>query len=332
MLTDGDRVEPVPARYEAADLDRRLSGGHQVAFADGEILTLACRGTDAVAHVFDLEIPMVPVGAAGLLALSLRVPRLEEAIVSFHCEAEPAPDRPPGYGLWRGPKAPPPVRRAPVTLAQVRTVPLRSAALGGPRTLRVYHPPIPPGAPRRVLFGTDGEAWEQVVEPLIRDGALPAIIAIGVENGGPARLREYVAGIDRVRFAAHRRFFAREVVGWAERELGISPDPAHRAVAGVSNGADFAAAIGVLEPGRFGGVIALSCGRIDPRRVPPGRGGARQWLAAGTLEPGFRKVTGRWADALERAGVEHVHRVRVAAHDPAMWGQEVAAALPWIFR
>lgn len=142
--------------------------------------------------------------------------------------------------------------------------------------------------------------------------------------------------MDPVRFAAHRRFFVEEVGAWAERELGVSHRREHRAVVGCSNGADLAAALGVLDAGRFGAVIALSCAMTSAHRTPPVAGAgagavARHWLAVGTLEPSFLAVTRDWAGALRGAGVERVLRERVAGHDYAMWEDEVAAALPWAF-
>jgi enterochelin esterase-like enzyme len=116
-----------------------------------------------------------------------------------------------------------------------------------------------------------------------------------------------------------------------EAELGAAPERRGRAVFGVSNGAAFAAAMGVRHPEHFGSVIAFSLG-ITPRRPqwPPGQA-PRHYLCAGTLEEGFSRGTQQWAQVASVAGSEVVHRSWVSGHDMVMWDGELPRAVEWLF-
>ena len=56
----------------------------------------------------------------------------------------------------------------------------------------------------------------------------------------------------------------------------------------------------------------------------------RHYLAAGTLEEGFRRSTTRWAEALRKAGLECEYREWVGGHDPFWWAHQLPAALGWL--
>ncbi|MGH8906283.1 MAG: hypothetical protein ACRD0K_07175 [Egibacteraceae bacterium] len=98
------------------------------------------------------------------------------------------------------------------------------------------------------------------------------------------------------------------------------------AASGFSNGAAFAAAMGVGHPDRF----SLARPPAEDPTWPQGQA-PRHYLAAGTLESGFRQGTARWASTLQRLDVEHVHRERVCGHDPVLEEEELLAALAWAF-
>jgi predicted esterase len=101
--------------------------------------------------------------------------------------------------------------------------------------------------------------------------------------------------------------------------------------AGFSNGAVWAIAAGQRHPDVFGGVAAFSAGNV-PRRIS-GRArsaGIRHYLAAGTLEPGFRRATGEWADRLARAGLPCRHEEWIGGHDHIWWEQQFPVALGWL--
>jgi S-formylglutathione hydrolase FrmB len=158
------------------------------------------------------------------------------------------------------------------------------------------------------------------------------------------------------------------LLGWAEGTLGLSADPAKRAVIGVSTGGRGAALLG--ERGAFGQVIALS-GTYDLASLKPGtgeykihavvfgerqafaarwrnedaRGGAPRlggaaeapfvswWLGHGGADP-YVPVgqTRGYAARLQKAGVPDA-QVKLfledrAQHDWATWDRWLARALP----
>ena len=79
----------------------------------------------------------------------------------------------------------------------------------------------------------------------------------------------------------------------------------------------------------FGGVAALS-GAMVPRRVASGSRQVRHYLAAGTLEPGFRRGTAAWAARLDRTGMAYAHVEWAGGHDGWWWHAQLPAALGWL--
>ena len=59
---------------------------------------------------------------------------------------------------------------------------------------------------------------------------------------------------------------------------------------------------------------------------------ARHYLAAGTLEPGFRRSTREWAERLRRAGLPCRHEEWTGGHDQVWWQQQLPVALGWLLR
>lgn len=69
-------------------------------------------------------------------------------------------------------------------------------------------------------------------------------------------------------------------------------------------------------------VVPWAAGRFGVREGP--------WVAAGTLEAGFRQATLRWAGRLQRAGIPCRHQESVGGHDPYWWQQQLPGALAWL--
>ena len=306
---------------------------------DGDDVVFCLRGSaPAVTVWFGLEMAMELDGSA-LWVLVVRIRDLDRAAFSYRflpADGDEARQWAERSGTWRGPEAPPAPAVAETLVGELRTVELDSAALGERRRIHVYLPPghdrhNPPG----VLYATDGRVSAELIEPLILGGRIPPIVSVGVafgeDAGADRRAQEYLPGFHPERFEAHRRFFVEEVPAWAEAELGVTASREGRSVLGVSNGAGFAAAIGVRHPERFGTVIAFSLGITGaaPAWVP---GEApHHYLCAGSLEEGFERGTRRWADVVRAAGAEVLHRTWVSGHDPVMWGGELPRALEWAY-
>ena len=81
----------------------------------------------------------------------------------------------------------------------------------------------------------------------------------------------------------------------------------------------------------FTAVAAFSIGVI-PRQITGGArtAGVRHYLAAGTLETGFRRATRQWAERLQRAGLPCCYTEWVGGHDNYWWDQQLPAALAWL--
>ena len=70
--------------------------------------------------------------------------------------------------------------------------------------------------------------------------------------------------------------------------------------------------------------------RRAPRRVAGPSRTVRHYLAAGTLEEGFRRSTRDWAERLRRAGVPCTHHEWAGGHDPFWWQRSLPDALAWL--
>jgi enterochelin esterase-like enzyme len=342
-LPDGAELVRVWYPRDPAELRGRLGDGRIAVWAEGDVLHVLWRGeAERVIVGGGVQTPMWPAeGAAGLWEASLRVRRLDEAVITVLVVPLSGTDSPFGRPVtdlvtWRGPRAPAVPAGGEPLAGKLGEHVLETAALRGPRTVSVY---VPPGAGAGRLPGcvlADGESaagFARVLEPAIVSGAAPPVVLVGVHNGGHAgnrsdlRAREYVPGRDPRRFAAHLSFVTGEVIPWA-----VSSFPAGGApwvCAGFSNGAAWAIGAAQRRPDVFGGVAAFSAG-IVPKRVVRASRGVRHYLAAGTLEEGFRRSTREWAERLRRAGVPCVHREWTGGHDPFWWERSLPEALAWL--
>lgn len=322
-----------------ADLERVLGDRREAVWREGDDVVFCWRGqAEAVTAWFGVEMAMERLEGSDLWVLAVRIRDVDRAAFSYRFLPASGLEESWGEpsGTWRGPLAPAPPERARTLRGELRTVNFPSEVLGEQRTLQLYLPPGHEGDGRTpVLYATDSRTSAELLEPLITAGRIAPVVGVGIPFGrdldGDRRAQEYLPGFHRERFEAHRRFFVEEVSAWAETELGVSSDRRGRAVFGVSNGAAFAAAMGVLHPEHFGRVIALSLA-ITPGAPawPPGQA-PRHYLCAGTLEEGFLRGTQRWAERVERAGAEVVLRRWVSGHDMVMWDGELPLALEWSF-
>ena len=362
--TDGQEMTRVWFRRDAGSLAARLAGQPLTAWAEDGVLHVLWRGDAARATLAGgIQLPLWPVdGAAGLWEASVRVRRLDEAVITLAVSVIGADDatlgRPAGEPfVFRGPRAPATAPEGPLAGELHRHV-LESAALRAPREVTVY---VPPGAgedgplPGCVL--ADGQSVPSFVpdlEAAILAGTTPPVVLVGVHNGmaaglgsgGPAagrslkadpRSLEYLPSLRSGRFGAHMSFVADEVIPWAAGRFPVPAGPwlagpwlaGPWLAAGFSNGGVWAIAAGQRRPDVFGGVAALSAG-VPPRRITSRSRQVRHYLAAGALEPGFRRATGEWAARLERAGMACRHREWPGGHDNWWWHSELPRALSWL--
>jgi enterochelin esterase-like enzyme len=356
VLPDGQEALRVWCPRNADGLRERLGASRYVVWAEDDILHVLWRGTaEQVVVSGGVQLPMWPVEDAeplgtgdGLWEASLRVRRLDEAVITLLIVGLGAADLPFGRLVtdtmtWRGPRAPAERADGDAPLAgEVRSHTIESAPLRGPREVTVYVPSGAAGA-RGPLPGcvlADGQSvpgFARVLEPAIASGTAPPVVLVGVHNAGghadrtDLRAQEYLPRQRPRRFAAHLSFVTGEVIPWAAASLPVDPPgPSGRWLAGgFSNGAAWAIAAAQRRPEVFGGVAAFSAG-VVPRRVAGASRDVRHYLAAGTLEEGFRRSTLEWATRLRRAGVPCSHHEWPGGHDPFWWQQTLPDALSWL--
>ncbi len=199
----------------------------------------------------------------------------------------------------------------------------------GDRQVTVY---IPRGKPEAIVFAGDGQLitqWGGMLEA----ADVPATMIAGAHRVADEtlRLHEYSPGFDPERFAAHERFFVKEVGAWVRSRFGVTLPAERTAVCGVSAGGELALALGLRHPDRYGAIFSGSPGagyrppEVLPSPLP------RTYLVAGTQEPFFLDNAARWAIALRVADGEVVLHERMAGHDAAMWRAEFPLMVAWAF-
>jgi enterochelin esterase-like enzyme len=350
-LPRGQRFCRVWTDPSAEQIRAGLDAHPEGAWADGEVLTLACR-SDAVGilpgPVFELPMWRVPEAdgsPSGLFAVQIRVERLAEAVF--------------GYGFWelgengmpvsggrgpvdhrfRGPDAPAelPSHADDALHGTLETHSFASSALRENRPVKVYLPPgHTPEETLPVVYSTDGNMFGPYARRLdagIVSGAVPRVVVVAphaapMDHTGNERALEYLPGFDDQRFDRHQRFFVQELSEWAEGEFGVSSRREDRAVFGCSDGGGHALATGHMHRERYGHCIAYSTGmppneqlRWDPETAP------FVHLCAGTLETGFHQATEAWAAWLHFHKSPHDWTERVCGHDLIQWIEELPRAV-----
>jgi enterochelin esterase-like enzyme len=344
VLADGREVERVWRPRDPDDLRAHLGRAPLAAWAEDDILHVLWQGqADEVQLGGGVQPLLWPVeDASGLWEASLRVRRLDEAVITIMVAPRQADESRLGpmsdMLAWRGPRAPAALPAAGQLLGTIEEHTLDSAALATARRVTVYRPPGPAGRlPGCILAdGASAHGFAQVLEPAILAGTVPPVLLVGVHNAtDPARpwpdrrSQEYLPGQNRRRFGGHLRFVTDEVIPWAASQHGAAAGP--WVSAGFSNGGAWAVAAAQRRPDVFGAVAAFSVG-VVPRQLSGAArtAGVRHYLAAGTLETGFRRATREWAERLRRAGLPCLYQEWVGGHDPVSWDQQLPAALGWL--
>lgn len=338
----------VPAAIDKAETERRLADGDDAVWAeDGVLYVVARRQAETVTLCCSIQSGMERVaGTEDIWALSARVESLERAVIETMIFAD-ADNGPPLAQVpkWRGPMAPSAVETADIPEGWLIERTIESKPLDETRQLTIYRPES--SAPMPVIYMADGESVSQfamTLQPLIERGVLRPIMIVGLHSGpaNPApdtdtnliRHQEYLVGwgdVMQPRWTGHDRFLREEVMPLAE-SLGASSRAEDRAVAGYSNGAAWALAMGVAHPEIFDKVMALSFGwgwgGLDEMlaRARPG-----DWIGAGTMEPPFHEASEKAAETLAGKARRVTFDSRVSGHSPVMWNEQFPAATMWLF-
>jgi enterochelin esterase-like enzyme len=342
-LPAGQDMARVWRSRDPAELRARLGEAPLAAWSEEDVLHVLWRGrADEVQLGAGVQPRLWPVeGTGDLWEASLRVRRLDEAVITILVMPRRRGDddlgRRPDTLEWRGPRAPAAAPAATQLRGTVEDHALDSAALRAPRTVTVYRPPGATGPlPGCVLAdGQSAGVFARTLEPAILTGDVPPVLLVGVHTAAPARpwpdrrAQEYLPGRSRPRFNAHLSFVTGEVIPWAVTRFGAADGP--WITAGFSNGGAWAIAAAQRRPDIFTAVAAFSTGVVPDRITRAARtAGVRHYLAAGTLEAGFRSATQQWAERLRRAGLPCHHHEWVGGHDGYWWERQLPAALTWL--
>jgi len=267
----------------------------------------------------------------------------------------------------------PGVIRAQGATGDLRLHEFRSHIFRNTRFLRVW---LPPGygdaenADRRypVLYLNDGQnlfesstsftgvEWQvdETADRLIREGVVPPMIIVGIDNSGKDRLREYMphrslqSMMLRVRGTRYPTFLFKEVIPFIARNYRVTNDPANTGLGGSSLGALIALYTALVRPGVIGRLLLESPSLwASNRQIIRQSRQIKRWperifLATGTAEAGRADKDQSMVDdvrelaaILRRAGLDET-RLRLvvddgASHHESAWARRFPEALTFLF-
>jgi predicted alpha/beta superfamily hydrolase len=265
-----------------------------------------------------------------------------------------------------------PIRAGGAT-GDLRLHEFRSRVFKNTRFLRVW---LPPGYDDQqnssryypVLYLNDGQnlfesstafggvEWgaDETADRLIRDGAVPPLIIVGLDNMGKDRLREYMPHRSmhpmmlRVLGRYYPDFLIKEVMPFVESAYRVATSPENTGLGGSSLGALIALYTALVRPGVIGRLLLESPSLwASNRQIIKESRSARVWpekifLAAGTAEAGDAERSRTVVDdvrelaAIIRRAVLSESRLRVvikdgAGHSESAWAERFPEALQFLF-
>jgi predicted alpha/beta superfamily hydrolase len=273
-----------------------------------------------------------------------------------------------------GPGVAPSVIRVQAATGDLRLHEFPSRIFRNTRFLRVW---LPPGyddlsnASRRypVLYLNDGQnlfeasisftgvEWQvdETSDRLIREGVVPPMIVVGIDNGGKDRLREYMPHrslqpmILRVHGTRYPAFLFKEVIPFIAGQYRVANGAENTGLGGSSLGALIALYTAAVRPGIIGRLLLESPSLwASNRQLIRQSRGVKRWpervfLATGTAEAGRKDRDQSVVDdvrelvaILGRAGLND-QRLRLVvddgtAHHESAWAKRFPEALTFLFR
>lgn len=214
--------------------------------------------------------------------------------------------------------------------------------VGKQRLVHLYHPAAPGPYPLLVVW--DGREYlhrarlPQMLDVLIAQGRVRPLALAMVENGGPARLLEYLCS------EATLGFLRRQVLPLANSQLDlvdIQQQPGAFGVLGASMGGLMSLYTGLRLPHLFGRVLAQSGAFQLPgsgdmlvmdliRQLEPLP--LKIWLNVGLFDfPVILEANRRLRDLLAQRGYEFSYREYPAGHNYPAWRDELWQGLEFHF-
>lgn len=249
----------------------------------------------------------------------------------------------------------------------------RSRIFRNSRFVRVWLPPTydePANAGRHypVLYLNDGQnlfeastsftgvEWQvdETSERLVREGAIPSMIVVGIDNAGKDRLREYMPYRSlqpvmlRVQGSRYPNFLMNEVMPFVAQNYRVASGPENTGLGGSSLGALVALYTAALRPDVIGRLLIESPSLWASNRQMIRESRAieswpqRIFLATGTAEAGRPDKDQSMVDdvrelaaILRRAGLDET-RLRLVVeeggtHHESAWARRFPEALAFLF-
>jgi enterochelin esterase-like enzyme len=340
----------LPLTVSPAAAAALLRNSDQAWWLQGDRLTLIARPEPESLGILccTIQTTVEPLGDTGLVGVTVRVPRVDEALIDVVFPKRRG-SRP--AGVVRGHRAPPAPPEAAPLRGTIIFSEIESAILGERRGVFIYTPPgVAPGARLPVVYLADGttQHFAPLLEAAVASGTTrPAMIvglvppsgsAGGCTEGVACTLRnlEYQSGASvagagpESPFGRHLRYVAEELIPFIERNHPASPDRRDRVVAGMSSGGAWAVSAAARMPDVFGGILSLSSsGRSSVADAAQLRG-VRLYAGGGTFEPEYLGYTRERAALARRAGSDVRFREIVSGHSQIMWKAMFAEGVPWL--
>lgn len=263
--------------------------------------------------------------------------------------------------------------RAGGAAGDLRIHEFRSRIFRNTRYLRVWLPPgydAPENAGRHypVFYLNDGQnlfeastafggvEWQvdETADRLIRAGAIPPLIVVGVDNTGKDRIREYMPHrsmhpmMVRVQGKYYPDFLMKEVMPFVEGQYRVATGPEQTGIGGSSLGALIALHTVIARPGDFGRLLLESPSLwASQRQLIKESRAVRIWperifLGVGTAEAGVAERSRTVVDdvrelaAIMRRAVLSEKRLRLevrdgAGHNEGAWAERFPEALKFLY-
>jgi enterochelin esterase-like enzyme len=263
--------------------------------------------------------------------------------------------------------------RATGATGDLRLHEFRSRVFRNTRFLRVWLPPgydeaENAGRHYPVLYLNDGQnlfeaatsyagvEWrvDETADRLIREGEVPPLIAVGIDNAGKDRIREYMPHRSmhpmmlRVQGRYYPDFLMKEVMPFVERNYRVATGPENTGLGGSSLGGLIALYTVMARPGVIGRLLVESPSLWPSHRqaIEESRSVSiwpeRIYLAVGTAEAGSAERSRTVVDdvrelaAILRRAMLSEKRLRLvirdgAGHNEAAWAERFPEALRFLF-
>jgi predicted alpha/beta superfamily hydrolase len=272
------------------------------------------------------------------------------------------------------PQNAPGVIRVEAATGDLRLHQFASRTFRNQRFLRVWLPPgydyaTKKGTRYPVLYLNDGQNlfepstsftgvdWQvdETADRLIREGAVPPMIIVGIDNTGKDRLREYMPHRSlqpmmlRVQGSRYPNFLIKEVMPFVSHNYRVASGPENTGLGGSSLGALISLYTVVQKPGVIGRLLLESPSLwASNRQLVHESNAVKSWperifLAVGTAEAGSAERSQsvvddvrEFASILRRRARLNDQRLRLviedgASHHESAWARRFPQALTFLF-